>query len=251
MKKPLLLAVLLLLGLALLTACGAPEPTEPDPSPSEVPTDPPPTWVAPTPVPTITPMPMEGVEWPEEGATLLSIDPIDKPTRPPIIFEPYQEWVSPEIGVRFEYPAYWLDPVYDDATGILTIREPENDIRSGTGVASEVTIMMQELSTAQTEKDAQSALDAYLDYLRGIHPSLTASSSDTNSMMGSAGRYVTYRIDYAISEDESVAPLKMRGRCLVIPKDKRLYTIQYLCPADWNSDYVNVYYELRSTMEEL
>lgn len=251
MKKALLLAILLLMGLVLLSACGTPEPTEPEATPTEVPTEPPPTFVAPTPVPTITPIPMEGVEWPSEGATLLSIDPIDKPTRPPIIFEPYVEYVSPsEIGVRFQYPAYWEEPSYDGATGYLTIREPATDIRSGTGVASEVTIMMQEYPTAQTERDAQNALDSYLDHLRGIHPTLTASSSDTNSMMGSAGKYVTYRYDHALNEDGSEV-LKMRGRILVVPKDKRLYTVQYLCPAEWNSDYVNVYYTLRSTMEEL
>ena len=42
-----------------------------------------------------------------------------------------------------------------------------------------------------------------------------------------------------------------RGRILIVPVNKKLYQVRYICPAEYNSDYEKVFKEIRSTIEEL
>lgn len=252
MKKLLLLSAMLLLAVFLLSACAAPDPTIDEPEVTEAPATPAPTIFVPTPEPTVTPRPLDGnIVAVAADATKIVIDPADKPTRPPLLLGEYKLEESAQLGVSFEVPIYW-EKVVDPALDVNTIvyQEPERDIRSGQVVASSLTISMTEMTTAQTLKDAQSYLDAWMSNFRSENPSLQTSSQDTNQIMGETGSYVTYWIDYPLNED-GTQTLRLRGRCLVVPVDRRLYMVRYLCPADFNSDYVNVFYKVRSTFSQL
>lgn len=250
MKKALLLCILLALGLFFLTACGAPAPTE---EPTEAPTEAPVITQAPviTAEPTISPRPMEGtVEWPEANATLLTIDPIDKPTRPPIVFEPYRTYVSTNLGVSFDIPEYFGEPTGEvPNTNMIVFMEPDTDIRSGTGYKTSVTIGVAQMSNEQTEKDAQTYLDVVLDSLRTEYPNMQTSSQASNSMMKQKGSYVTYWIDMPIDGDEENV-FRMRGRCLVVPNGTNLYMVRFLCPSEFNGEYEeSVFKVIRSTFD--
>lgn len=250
MKKLIRIGALLLMVSLVITGCSAPEPAEVEPDPTEVVTASP-TFFIPTPEPTFTPRPMDGVvEEPEPDATLIMIEPIDKPTRPPIVFE-YEEYVSNKLGVKFSAPTYWQWPQEDDSTISLTFQEPATDIRSGEAIPANVFITVSTLPTTQTTKDSSDALDQWIADMRAEHPSLETSSKAENSMMSEKGTYVTYWIRVQKPNAEEGDTLKMRGRCLIVPKDKRLYMISYLCPADFNTEYEKVFKKIRDTIVEL
>lgn len=249
MKKTLLLGVLLLLFALLLSGCaGDPEPeVTPSPDPTATPTP-----YVPTPEPTITPRPMGGdIERPGPDETPLSIDPVDKPTPEPIIFEPYQLFVSEYLDIQFEVPEYWGAPADHNAnSNTIVFSEPPDDIRSGEALAASLTVQVNRMSTAQTERDAENMLDQFLDSFRTQFPSLSTSDKANNSLGGVSGKYVTYWIDVPLSDD-SEETLRMRGRCLVVPIDRTLYLVRYLCPADRNTDYEKVYRQVRETFAEV
>lgn len=249
MKKILLLGTMLLLAALVLSGCKAPEPvTEEQPTATPVVTEAP-TPNIPTVEPTITPRPMEGeVERPPADATPILIDPIDKPTRPPVVLGNYRLYESPGLNISFEVPEYWAGPE-GEGTNTLTFSEPLNDIRSGRPVPSSVVISVSSLANVQTENDAKAALDAWLTDYRAEFQSLDTSSKAPNNMMGETGSYVTYWVDMPVEGSDQ--PEKMRGRCLIVPKDKRLYMVRYLCPVDYNSDYEAVFKKIRSTIKEL
>lgn len=251
MKKLLLLSAMLLIAVVLLSGCKAPDPVvEEEPTPTVLATEAPTPFVA-TPVPTVTPRTLEGeVERPPADATPIVIDPMDKPTRPPVVFEPYYLYESPNLNLSFEVPSYWSDIQGEQAGSFtLSFSEPANDIRSGTGVPSSVVVSVSTAATAQTENDAKNAVDAWMNEYRAEFPSLSTSSKAPNNMMGETGSYVTYWIDVDVEGSET--PLRMRGRCLIIPKDKKLYMLRYLCPAEYNTDYEAVFKKIRSTIKEL
>ena len=54
---------------------------------------------------------------------------------------------------------------------------------------------------------------------------------------------------YRLTEGEQ--ELMTRGRILIVPVNKKLYQVRYICPAEYNSDYEKVFKEIRSTIEEL
>lgn len=245
----LLLAVLLAAsGCAVMQKVGIgvkePEPTEEAtvaPTPAPTPT------VAPyTPEPTVTPRTLAvDVEMPEGGATPLLIDPIDKPTRPPLNFN-FVEYVSQQLGISFEIPATWIASSIEGNSNALVFTEPDSEAHDG--FASSVTIVVNTYSSGQTLSDAQTELDSVISQIRASYPQLETSSKAENQMLSEKGTYVTYWIDMPLSETASV---RTRGRVLVVPKNKKLYQIRYICPAEYNSDYENVFKKIRSSIAEL
>lgn len=251
MKKIWRLLALLLLVALVATGCGTPEndPEEeatPTPSPSPSPTP----FVV-TPEPTVTPIVFEGeVEYPESGATLLMIDPVDKPTAPPVELGEYRTESLPELGISFEIPAYWEKlAAAEGIENTVAYAEPMDQIRSGTGVPSSVTVSVSSYSTQQTLQDAEAALDDYLTQLRAEFPDLQNSRKDSNQMLGEEGSYVTYWLE--IYPADSEYPVYMRGRILVLPKERRLYMVRYMCPRDFNGSYESVYKKIRSSFTEI
>lgn len=253
MKKLISLTALLLVAVFILSGCSSPPPPveEPTAAPTETPI---PTQPPVTPEPTVSPRPMEGnVEWPEANATLIEIDPIDKPTRPPITFEPYRTYVSQNLGVSFDIPAYWGDPTNDiPNSSYIVFQEPATDIRSGTGVPAFVTVAVNTGANEQTEKDAQNYLDTYLTTLRDQYPTLETSKQSENTMMGQKGSYVSYWVWIPIDENNPENTMRMRGRCVVIPSGNRLYNVRTLFPIDFNTEYDEAVFKvIRSTFAEV
>ena len=145
----------------------------------------------------------------------------------------------------------WQWPQEDAGTTSLTFQEPMTDIRSGEAIPANVVITVSTLPTTQTTQDASSALDQWITDQRAEYPSLETSSKAENSMMGEKGSYVTYWIQMQKPNAEEGDTLRMRGRCLIVPRDKRLYMISYLCPAEFNTEYEKVFKKIRDTIEEL
>ncbi|MDL2318850.1 hypothetical protein LJC74_07255 [Eubacteriales bacterium OttesenSCG-928-A19] len=249
MKKVLLLGAILVLMALVLSGCKAPEP---EPTPSPEPTEAPTPFV-PTPEPTVTPRPLDvEVEQPGPEETLIVLDPVDKPTRPPIVFEPYRTFSSAYLNISFEVPTYLGEPEGDEANShTLVFKEPLSDIRSGTKIPAELSISVNQLSTEQTQRDAENALDQWLNDQRALFEGFETSSKAENSMLGEKGYYVTFWVDMPVP-DGGEETESMRGRCLMVPKGTRLYMVYFLCPKEFNSQYeTGLFKKVRASMEVL
>lgn len=236
----------LMLAAALLGGCAAQkqpaEPTEPPETATPVPTEVP--W---TPEPTITPRTFDiAVEMPSNGATPLLIHPIDEPTRPPLTFN-FVQYVSQQLGIQFNVPASWTVSSIEGSSNALVFTEPDSEAHDG--FASSLTIVVNTYSSLQTLCDASAELDSVISQIRSSYPQLEVSSKAENRMLGETGSYVTYWIDMPV--DENGGTLRTRGRILVVPRNRKLYQLRYICPASYNADYENVYHEFRTTVEEL
>lgn len=250
MKKTLLLLAMFALALCLLTGCQTPDDVEPEETP-EI-TAPPPTYVAPTPEPTITPIPMTGVEWPENpSATLLTIDPVDKPQRPELSLGDYVPCLEAEpMGIVFDVPAYWT--VQYNAEGkMIYAAEPDSDIRSGSAAPASLSVQRIDQNTTQDENSATAALNSFVESLKSQYDNIETTATATNVVMGETSPYLTYWVDYEVDPEDPSQDVHMRGRCMFVPQGTKLYAIWYMCPAEYNTDYVEVYYQVRRSIKEL
>lgn len=246
MKKLSLAVALLLLATMLLSACKAPEPTTDEPS-APPPPSASPTWTPPPADPTVTPRPMEGqIEMPQPGATAQLIDPIDKATRVPFA---YTDYVSQELGITFKIPTGWSVSSVEGNSNALVFTEPMEEAMDE--FPTTVTISVSSYDTAQTKNTASAELDNILTLLRAEYPNQveTSSKADDPRLLGSPGVYVTYWINLPV--EGSTSSFRTRGRILVSAVDKKLYQIRYLCPANYNTDYEDIFKKIRSSMEEL
>ena len=207
----------LMLAAALLGGCAAQK------QPAE-PTEPP---------ETATPVPTE-VPWTPE------------PTRPPLTFN-FVQYVSQQLGIQFNVPASWTASSIEGSSNALVFTEPDSEAHDG--FASSLTIVVNTYSSLQTLSDASAELDSVISQIRSSYPQLEVSSKAENRMLGETGSYVTYWNDMPV--DENGGTLRTRGRILVVPRNRKLYQLRYICPASYNADYENVYREFRTTVEEL
>lgn len=249
MKRMLKAIAILLVVLLTASGCsllgGEVTPTE---APTEAPTpSPTPTAKPYTPEPTVTPRTLAAeVEMPEDGATPMLIHPIDEPTRPPLVFN-FVDYTSQQLGVKFSIPASWVASQIEGSSNALVFTEPDSEAHEG--FASSVTIVVNTYSSAQDKNDASAELDSVIAQIKESYPQMTVSDKAENKLLGETGVYVTYRIKMPMGEGE--AELMTRGRILIVPVNKKLYQVRYICPADYNSDYEKVFKEIRSTIEEL
>ena len=230
----------------LAGGCAAKNAPDPSPAPTGTPT-PLPTEAPWTPEPTITPRTFDvDVEMPAAGATPLLIHPIDEPTRPPLTFN-FTQYVSQQLGIQFNVPASWKPSSIEGSSNALVFTEPESEANEG--FASSMTIVVNSYSSLQTLDDARAELDSVITQIRESYPQLEVSSKAENRMLGEAGAYVTYWINMPM--DENGTTLRTRGRILVVPRNRKLYQVRYICPAAYNADYENVYREFRTSVEAL
>lgn len=183
---------------------------------------------------------------PAAGATPLLIHPIDEPTRPPLTFN-FTQYVSQQLCIQFNVPASWKPSSIEGSSNALVFTEPESEANEG--FASSMTIVVNSYSSLQTLDDARAELDSVITQIRESYPQLEVSSKAENRMLGEAGAYVTYWINMPM--DENGTTLRTRGRILVVPRNRKLYQVRYICPAAYNADYENVYREFRTSVEEL
>ncbi|MDR0896833.1 MAG: hypothetical protein LBN04_03150 [Oscillospiraceae bacterium] len=243
MKKISLSMAMLLALTLLLTACQAPEaadiaPTNP-PAPTAAPT-----YALPTVEPTIAPRQMEGeIEEPTPGATPFMIYPVDMP---PLTFT-YVNVEEQALGVSFDVPDDWGR---SEENGDVYYTENENNIQSRTAFGSSLMIGMESRTSEQTKASATTYLQDQIAALRERFPDLETSSTAENNMLENKGVYVTYWLGVPY-EDNPEETFRMRGRLLVVPVGTKLYTLSYMCPADYNTDYESVFKKARGSMKAL
>ncbi|MEG0767290.1 MAG: hypothetical protein RR482_06195 [Clostridia bacterium] len=241
-KKRTLTLGLVLLVILSLTACQAPK--EQNSTPDPTPTSPVQLSITPPPMPTaepmITPRPVAlTVETVAPEATVILIDPIDKPTRAPLVFA-YELFEAQSLGVAFQVPMGWISSKPNDSTLVFT--EPEDQAHDG--YATKITVQVLNMKENQTQETASAELDNVLDLLKSEYANMTNSDKGSNAMLAEKGPYVNIRIQL----DDINA---LRGRVTIVPKGKKLYQVRYICPANYNSDYGNIYREIRSSMSEI
>ena len=113
-----------------------------------------------------------------------------------------------------------------------------------------MTIVVNTYSGTQSLEDATAELDSVISQIRSSYPQPGRFLQGlTTKCSAKQGTYVTYWISMELAEGQE--PLKTRGRILIVPKNRKLYQIRYICPAEYNSDYENVFKKIRSTMTEL
>ncbi len=252
MKKVLLPVLLMLAVVLLLTACKAPELAAEEPT-ATLTVEPTPLYVPWTPDPTVTPRPMGDVETPAPGATPLLIDPMDKPTRPPLGLdksEGYEEVVADLLDIKFKVPNYYIKDTVSSSDNVIVYREPDNDIRSGQKYPATLTITRMKMSSAQTESDAERHLETAVNQLREAYEGMEVSALGTGqSILGEKGVYYTLKYDQPIGGSEETE--RMRARFAAVAKGTNIYLIHNTCPIMYNSDYDEVYKKVRASLEEL
>jgi len=232
---------LLLVALLFLAGCSAPElPEEEDlatPAPTPTPTER--GWV---PDPTVTPMDLGEYVTPAPGARAPQIHAID---RVPLSFEPFE--YDEQLGVGFERPMTWERVLVGEST--VTYYEPDDNIQSREPVPASIDVSVSLTSSAATLQDADAKIEEVLKTMAEQYENLQFSSRAQQRMkhLREMGVYVTFWIDH--TPDGQEIPITMRGRIHVVPVDRKLVLVRYICPADFNTDYEAVYRRLRDTIQ--
>lgn len=193
-----------------------------------------------TPVPTVTPREVAmAVQSAAPGTTPLLIDPVDKPTKTPVTFK-FEDYESIVLGISFNRPAGWAESTpYENAVQFI---EPESEAHDG--VPARLIVQVTNFSTNQTADDAKNELNRLVDAMREEYPDIGVGVVGENKMLGETGYYVNIRFTQA---DGSI----LRGRIFVLAKNRILYHVRYIAPANYNSDYEEVYRKVRNTLSEL
>lgn len=240
-------ALLPLVILLFLTGCSAPEPIEEEEvavataAPTATPTAK--GWV---PDPTVTPMDLGEYITPQPGARAPLIHPVD---RAKLSFEPYTYDEPGGLGVGFEIPATWEQQLVGESA--VTYYEPDNNKQSKEPIASSIDIAISVTSSAATLQDADAKITEVLNEMGKQYDNLQFSSRAQQRMknLREMGVYVTFWID--AKPDGQETPITMRGRIHVVPVDRKLVLVRYVCPADYNTDYEDIYRRVRDTIRML
>jgi hypothetical protein len=203
----------------------------PVPTPSPTPTFVPEVTITPRPIAmtVVTPLP---------ETTPLLIDPINKPTRVPILFE-FTEYTSQTMGLSFNVPAGWLESKPNDNT--VQFVEPMDHAMDG--FQTSLVIQVTHNSSTQTLDNARSELDNALESLKAQYPNIEVGPvGDNNKMMSETGVYVNIRITL---DDDTV----VRGRVYVVPKNRMLIQVRSICPGNYNTEYSEIFREIRNTAQ--
>jgi len=238
-------ALLLLAVLLFLSGCSAPEPIEEEEAATPTPTAAPTAkgWV---PDPTVTPMDLGEYVTPQPGHRAPLIHAVD---RVQLSFEPYTYDEPVGLGVGFERPATWDRQLVGQSS--VTYYEPDNNIQSKEPVASSIDISVSLTSGNATIQDADAKIEEVLREMGNQYDNLQFSSRAQQRMknLREMGVYVTFWID--ATPDGQEMPITMRGRIHVVPVDKKLVLVRYVCPADYNTDYEAIYRKVRDTIRVL
>ena len=235
-------ALLLLAVLLLVTACSAPdlpdEEEETTPAPTAAPTER--GWV---PDPTVTPMDLGEYVTPPPGQHAPLIHAAD---RSPLTFEPYTYDEPGTLGVGFDRPAAWERVPVGESS--VTYYEPDNNIQSREPIAASIDVSVSLTTAAATMKDADDKIEEVLKEMANQYDNLQFSSRAQQRMrnLREMGTYVTFWID--VKPDGQEIPVTMRGRIHVVPVDRKLVLVRYICPADYNADYEETYRRVRDTI---
>lgn len=181
--------------------------------------------------------------YPYAGSTPIPLDPVDMPTptpRPDLAFT-YSTYIASTVGVTFEGPVGWM--VDQSMPSMMVLSEPANQIREGQQCV--VTLSAEPVSSNYDQRDLKTHVKQRLDTLytsdyTDWEPSLTA----TRYMMGSEGVYA----NYSATRMDGV---EIGGRIHYVCIDNVLYGLEIVFPQGYKNDFLDVFGEIRSSMERI
>jgi hypothetical protein len=176
------------------------------------------------------------------GGTAIPIDPVDLPTptpRPPLAFT-YAKYTSTTLGLSFESVAgYEID---ESQPNTYILREPITSMKDNYQV--QITLSLTPVANNFKSQDAKQELSAKLKDLGAInYTQWEITTANTRTLLDKPGYYGNYR---GVLYDGTI----VRGRVHTALVDGKLLTLHISCPAWYNSDYMDVYARIRSTLKK-
>lgn len=185
------------------------------------------------------------------AATPIAVDPVDKPTPTPLPTPSYayETYSSPSMGISFSIPYTWLLNPNTNQETTLQFVEPKSEMREPDGYQTRITIEKVNMGLDQTASDALASLESTLKELELLFTSFKAGDTAACTIKDPKGKvanghYCYYRAEY----NDGTKDYSMRGRILIVAKDKALYQVRITTPSNWYSYYENVFRKVRSTL---
>lgn len=178
------------------------------------------------------------------GATPILLNPIDLPTptkAPPMTFT-YASYTANKLSLTFEAVAGYI--VDDSDSSSYKLTEPDEMVKDKVPVVIQLSI--RPVNNSYKAADIPADLRASLKEIGAVNyqrwePSNTAA----RTLMNAPGHYANYR---GVLTDGTV----VRGRIhMALLPNNRLLTLQISNPANYNTDYENVYGQIRRTLKTL
>lgn len=180
---------------------------------------------------------------PYAGATPIPMDPIDMPTptkAPPLTFT-YASYTANNLGLTFESVAGYTVDESDGYTYVLT--EPESSVKDN--YPTTITLTIRPVNANYKAKDIPADLKQTLSDLGKGYQRWEPSNTAARSLMNAQGYYANYR---GVMADGTV----VRGRVhMAVLPGGRLLVLHISNPANFNTDYENVYAQIRKTLKML
>ena len=185
----------------------------------------------------------QGTPYPYAGSTPIPLDPVDMPSptpRPDLAFT-YSTYIASTVGVTFQGPVSWM--VDESMPSMMVLSEPTNQIKEGQQCV--VTLSAEPVSSNYGKNDLKRHVTQRLDTLytsdySDWKPSYTA----TRYMMGAEGVYA----NYTATRSDGV---EIGGRIHYTCIDNVLYGLEIVFPAGYKDDFIDVFGEIRSSMEKI
>ena len=168
------------------------------------------------------------------GSTPIPIDPVDMPTptpKPDVTFE-YQTYDT-AMGYSLEGPVGWETVQNDPNTFIL--RDPV--MRDN--VNGQIMLTAQTVPATYKASELRGELSNQLTQLQRNYVQWRIWTPDSRSLLGGSGVYNAYR-------GETYDGTAVRGIVHVALLDRKLVTLSFSAPADYNTSYQRVYNYVRN-----
>jgi|GEM_PF-130449 len=185
--------------------------------------------------------PAIATSYPYTGSTPIPLNPIDAPTptpQAPLNFT-YVPYSPASVGVTFEAPAGWIaDDSYNE---VFTLSEPESQMKNGQlGI---INVYAVPVGSDYSESELTSEIKQRINTIGSLNfsewkPSLT----DTRYLMGKMGVYANYT-------GTLLSGVEVGGRVHATTIDSVLYCIQITYPLSYKDDFMDVFRQLRDTIE--
>ena len=191
--------------------------------------------------PAVTNAPMMQSEF--AGATLVKIDPVDKPTPTPLpkITFSYTTYNAPNLHLTFEGPAGWIADDLAADTYILTNPDPSMDY------VAKAEIRTIAAGKDYTQKELVKEAKAQAEALQGTGSFQSFSTSDTatRTFINGNGVYIAYKGTLNDGQETGVA-----GRIIVNTVNKVLYVLHVSYPRGLADTFADgVYNKIRHSMK--
>lgn len=176
------------------------------------------------------------------GATPIPLDPVDMPSAPPrqALAFTYATYTASKLGLTFESVAGYTVDDSQQETYVLT--EPIEQQKDNYSV--QFTFTISPASANYTAGNLRTDVRAFAADLGKVnYRQWRVSETAERTLMGKPGYYVTYRGEM---HDGTI----VRGRVhMALLDNRRILTIHYTGPGEYNSDYTDVFYRIRSTLK--